>query len=71
MIYYMVTGKNAAGTLINAGQTLTRMEALRLYTANNGHSSVIAGMPAISQGRGLDPADIALPVRVATQIMGR
>jgi predicted amidohydrolase YtcJ len=36
MIYYMVTGKNAAGTLINGGQTLTRMEALRLYTANNG-----------------------------------
>ncbi len=36
MIYYMVTGKNAAGTSINAGQTLTRMEALRLYTANNG-----------------------------------
>ena len=36
MIYYMVTGKNAAGTLINAGQTVTRMEALRLYTANNG-----------------------------------
>ncbi|HTB20912.1 MAG TPA: amidohydrolase family protein [Bryobacteraceae bacterium] len=36
MIYYMVTGKNAAGLLINAGQTLTRMEALRLYTANNG-----------------------------------
>jgi predicted amidohydrolase YtcJ len=36
MIYYMVTGKNAAGVLINEGQTLTRMEALRLYTANNG-----------------------------------
>jgi predicted amidohydrolase YtcJ len=36
MIYYMVTGKNAAGVLINAGQTLTRQEALRLYTANNG-----------------------------------
>jgi predicted amidohydrolase YtcJ len=36
MIYYMVTGKNAAGTLINAGQQLTRLEALRLYTANNG-----------------------------------
>jgi predicted amidohydrolase YtcJ len=32
----MVTGKNAAGVLINEGQTLTRMEALRLYTANNG-----------------------------------
>ena len=36
MIYYMVTGKNAAGELINPGQTLTRMEALRLYTADNG-----------------------------------
>ena len=36
MIYYMVTGKNAAGRLINGGQTLTRMEALRLYTADNG-----------------------------------
>ncbi len=36
MIYYMVTGKNAAGILINPGQTLTRMEALRLYTADNG-----------------------------------
>jgi len=36
MIYYMVTGKNAAGLLINPGQTLTRMEALRLYTADNG-----------------------------------
>jgi predicted amidohydrolase YtcJ len=36
MIYYMVTGKNAAGVLINPGQTLTRTEALRLYTADNG-----------------------------------
>jgi hypothetical protein len=36
LIYYMVTGKNAAGVLINAGQQLTRMEALRLYTAENG-----------------------------------
>jgi len=36
MIYYMVTGKNASGVLINQGQTLTRMEALRLYTAENG-----------------------------------
>jgi len=32
----MVTGKNASGTLINAGQQLTRLEALRLYTADNG-----------------------------------
>lgn len=36
MIYYLITGKNAGGALINPGQTLTRMEALRLYTANNG-----------------------------------
>ena len=36
MIYYMVTGKNASGVLVNAGQQITRMEALRLYTANNG-----------------------------------
>jgi hypothetical protein len=36
MIYYMVTGKNASGVLVNAGQQITRMEALRLYTAENG-----------------------------------
>ena len=36
MIYYMVTGRNAAGTLINDGQQVTRAEALRLYTAENG-----------------------------------
>ena len=35
-IYYMVTGKNSAGELINPGQQLTRQEALRLYTASNG-----------------------------------
>jgi hypothetical protein len=36
MIYYMVTGKNAAGVLVNDKQQITRMEALRLYTAGNG-----------------------------------
>ncbi len=36
MIYYMVTGKNAAGVLVNGGQQITRAEALRLYTAANG-----------------------------------
>jgi predicted amidohydrolase YtcJ len=36
MIYFMVTGKNAAGALINQGQQITRMEALKLYTADNG-----------------------------------
>jgi predicted amidohydrolase YtcJ len=36
LIYYMVTGRNAAGQLINDGQQITRMEALRLYTSANG-----------------------------------
>ena len=35
-VYYMVTGKNSAGELINDKQQLTRQEAIRLYTANNG-----------------------------------
>lgn len=35
-LYYVVTGKNARGEAINANQTLSRNEALRLYTANNG-----------------------------------
>ncbi len=36
MIYYMVTGKNAAGKLVNGGQQITREEAIRLYTVANG-----------------------------------
>jgi predicted amidohydrolase YtcJ len=35
-LYYVVTGKNARGLVINAGQTLDRKTALRLYTADNG-----------------------------------
>ena len=35
-LYYVVTGKNARGEVINAGQTLERGAALRLYTAANG-----------------------------------
>ena len=35
-LYYVITGKNARGDLINAGQTLDREQALRLYTAANG-----------------------------------
>src|SRR5216684_2374279 len=35
-LYYVVTGKNALGQVINGDQTLLRNEALRLYTANNG-----------------------------------
>ena len=33
-MYSIVTGKNYAGKLIAGGQTLSRMEALRLYTIN-------------------------------------
>jgi predicted amidohydrolase YtcJ len=36
VISYMVTGRASDGSLINAGQQLTRMEAMRLYTAENG-----------------------------------
>jgi hypothetical protein len=36
IIYYMVTGKNSTGAVVNAGQQITRMEALRLYTVENG-----------------------------------
>jgi predicted amidohydrolase YtcJ len=35
-MYYAVTGKNARGVLINPDQQITRQEALRLYTADNG-----------------------------------
>jgi predicted amidohydrolase YtcJ len=35
-IYYMVTGKDCTGALINAGETVTREQALRMYTADNG-----------------------------------
>ena len=35
-MYYAVTGLNARGVLINAGQQITRQEVLKLYTASNG-----------------------------------
>jgi len=35
-VYYMVTGKNVRGELINDGQQITRQEAVWLYTAANG-----------------------------------
>ena len=34
-IYHMVTGRNAAGQLVNDGQQITRLEALRLYTTGS------------------------------------
>jgi len=35
-MHYAATGVNARGRLINGGQQITRQEALRLYTADNG-----------------------------------
>lgn len=35
-LYYVVTGRNARGELINEGQTLPRTDALALYTEANG-----------------------------------
>jgi predicted amidohydrolase YtcJ len=34
-LYYMTTGRDNTGKLINPGQTLTRLEALRLYTTGS------------------------------------
>lgn len=34
-IYYMVTGRDIKGELVNPGQTLTRLEALQLYTTGS------------------------------------
>jgi len=34
-IYYMLSGKDSGGLLVNQGQTLTRLEALSLYTRDN------------------------------------
>lgn len=36
MIYYMVTGKSSDGVVVNAGQQITRDEALWLYSSANG-----------------------------------
>ena len=35
-VYYMVTGRNVRGDLINPGQQITRQEAVWLYTGGNG-----------------------------------
>ena len=35
-VYYMVTGKNVRGELINDGQQITRRQAVWLYTGGNG-----------------------------------
>jgi predicted amidohydrolase YtcJ len=39
MMYFMTTGKNNAGAVINPGQTISRLEALRLYTIGSAYLS--------------------------------
>jgi len=39
MMYYMTTAKNNAGSVINGTQTITRMEALRMYTFGSAYLS--------------------------------
>jgi hypothetical protein len=36
-LFYMTTGRNLAGDLINDGQQVTRVEALRMYTAGTAY----------------------------------
>src|SRR5207302_1666173 len=57
-LYYVVTGKNALGQVINGDQTLPRNEAPRLYTANNGwflHAENKLG--TIEEGKPQDHSD--------------
>jgi predicted amidohydrolase YtcJ len=37
MLYHMVTGRNNAGVITNAGQQVTRLEALRIYTEGSAY----------------------------------
>ena len=39
MMFYMTTAKNNAGAVINGTQTITRAEALRMYTLGSAYLS--------------------------------
>ena len=56
-VYYMVTGRNVRGELINGGQQITRQEAVWLYTGGNGWFSREEGaLGSIAVGRLADLA---------------
>ena len=38
-MYFMTTGRNNAGAMLNPGQLLTRLEALRMYTIGSAYLS--------------------------------
>jgi predicted amidohydrolase YtcJ len=39
MIYYMTTGRNNAGDLVNPGQSISRLEAIKIYSAGSAYLS--------------------------------
>jgi predicted amidohydrolase YtcJ len=39
MMYYMTTGKNNNGDVINDGQSISRLEALKMYTSGSAYLS--------------------------------
>ena len=56
-LYYMVTGTGASGALINSGQQITRLEALRLYTTGGAwHVFEEANLGSIEVGKLADLA---------------
>lgn len=68
-VYYMVTGRNSAGELIEPGQQITRLEALRLYTSSNAWFTGEEGsLGSIEPGKLADlavlSADVLDPSRV-------
>jgi predicted amidohydrolase YtcJ len=75
-IYFMVTGKNSAGQAIEPGQTITRMEALHMYTIGNAWFSKDEDtLGSIETGKLADlavlSADVLDPARVPDEAIKR
>jgi predicted amidohydrolase YtcJ len=75
-VYYMVTGRNVRGDLINDGQQITRQEAVWLYTGANGWFSREEGtLGTIEIGRHADlvvlNADVFDPAAVPDEAIRR
>jgi predicted amidohydrolase YtcJ len=75
-VYYMVTGRNVRGELINDGQQITRQEAVWLYTGANGwFSREEDSLGTIEAGRLADlvvlNADVFDPKTVADEAIRR
>ena len=55
-LYHMVTGRDASGRVVNAGQQITRMEALRIYTTGGAwHTFDEEELGSIEVGKLADP----------------